>query len=377
MMDLKKEVNNISIKVIGVGGCGVNVIRKLSEHLEGYEDYLSLIMINTDKSELNKGDRSKFRRGINLLGITSNDTSEKNNQSIVRMAIGTSGIGAGAIPEEGERAALESKEEIRKVVRDCDIVVVIAGLGGGTGSGATWVVAQTAKEEGKLVISIAIKPFDFEGPMRKFNADVAQVKLEEVADTTFIISNQKLFDILGKNADLPGAFDLVNKLIITFIQKTASLLNEPSLVNVDFADLKTIIIGKGRGVFSFAETSGDDAASKAAEEAVVNKLLEHGSIKGAGSLLIYIMGNKLSLNDVNGIFDIIKRQVGEKAKIIFGADIEKPGNENDLLTKVSNNKDSIVKVLIIATDFSKEQLLEVEEKKPVKKSLLSSFLNLF
>jgi cell division protein FtsZ len=374
-MSFRKENNHILIKVIGVGGCGVNVIRKLADNLDGYRDYISLAMINTDKSELNKGDKNKIRRGIALLGVIPENNSDFIQDNIYRLAIGDSGIGAGAIPEQGEKAALESKEDIRKIVQDCDIVVVVAGLGGGTGSGAGWVTAQVAKEEGKLVISVAIKPFNFEGQMRKINADKAQSKLEEVSDTTFTISNQRLFEISGKGADLPESFDLVNKLITTFVQKTSILLNEPSLVNVDFADLRTIINSKGRGVFSFAETHGDNAAHKAAEEAIVNKLLEQGSIKGAGSLLVYIIGDRLVLEDVDSIFNIIRKEVGNNVKIIFGANIEKNKNENDLLSNISHNKESSVKILIVATDFSQDisDKFYEEDKKEEKKKKSTFF----
>ena len=315
------------IKVVGVGGGGNNAVnRMISAGVKGVE----FLVFNTDKQALK-----------NSLAETKIQLGEKI----------TKGLGAGANPEVGEQAAEESIDEIREALEGADMVFITAGMGGGTGTGAAPVIADVAKELGLLTVGVVTKPFTFEGRKRAKSAELGINALKGKVDTLVIIPNDRLLSIADKKTSFSQAFEMADDILKQGIQGISDLISVPNLINLDFADVKTIMYDKGVAHMGIGRASGDDRATEAAKLAINSPLLET-SIEGAKSVLLNITaGSDLGIFEVNEAADLIRDCVSEDANIIFGAGIDE------------SLKDE-VKITVIATEFDQYK----DEKKDKKEN---------
>ncbi len=315
------------IKVIGVGGAGCNAVNRMVQYgLQGVE----FIAVNTDKQALsmNKGD-SKIQIGEKL----------------------TKGLGAGADPEIGRKAADESRDLIQEALRGADMVFITAGMGGGTGTGAAPIVAQCAKEMGILTVGVVTKPFTFEGRVRMRNAEAGIENLKPAVDTLITIPNDKLIALVGK-ASLPDALRVADDVLRQGIQGISDLIAVPSMINLDFADVKTIMKEKGMAHMGIGTACGEKRASEAAKQAVESPLLET-SIDGAKGILINITGGPdLSLLEVNEAAELIQQSADPDANIIFGADIDESMGD-------------ALRITVIATGFDKAEVGKTSAQQPL------------
>ncbi|BBB93254.1 MAG TPA: cell division protein FtsZ [Methylomusa anaerophila] len=310
-MDLEEFA---SIKVIGVGGGGNNAVnRMIGSGLQGVE----FITVNTDAQAL----------------ILS--------QAPFRIQIGeklTKGLGAGANPDIGEKAAQESREEIIKTLKGSDMVFITAGMGGGTGTGAAPIVAECAKEVGALTVGVVTRPFTFEGRRRQSQAERGIAKLKEKVDTLITIPNDRLLQVVDKKTSIVDAFHIVDDVLRQGVQGISDLIAVPALINLDFADVKTIMSEAGSALMGIGIGSGENRAIAAVEGAIKSPLLEM-SIDGAkGVLLNFTGGPNTTLFEVNEAADIIAKAADPEATIIFGATIDERFNDE-------------VRVTVIATGF--------------------------
>lgn len=306
-----------NMKVIGVGGAGGNAVnRMIAAGLTGVE----FISVNTDLQALNTC------------------------KAPIRLQIGknlTKGLGAGANPEIGRRAIEEDKDTIFNALKDTDMVFVTAGMGGGTGTGAAPIVAEIAKDLGALTVAIVTKPFLFEGPKRMKRAEEGLAQLKERVDTLIIIPNQRLLSIVSKDTRLNRAFQMADDVLYNATKGISDLISIPGLINLDFADVKTVMSEMGDALMGSAIATGEDRAIEAAQNAIKSPLLEDVSIAGALGLLVNVTGgDDLTLSEVDSAANIIQQAVGEEANIIFGAVID------------DQFKDQI-RVTVIATGFSR------------------------
>jgi cell division protein FtsZ len=306
------------IKVIGVGGGGGNAVnRMVAEGLGGVE----FITVNTDNQALMLSRaKTRVRIGDKL----------------------TRGLGAGGNPEIGRKAAEESADELYEVLRGADMVFIASGMGGGTGTGAAPVVAQIAKELGSLTIGVVTKPFSFEGAKRQQSAEAGIEALKSQVDTLIVIPNDRLLQIASKNSTLQQAFSLADDVLRQGIQGISELITVPALINLDFADVRTIMSEGGAALMAVGRATGDDRAAKAAEAAISSALLDV-TIDGARGILFNITGGgDLSLFEVNSAAAIIKESAHPEVNMIFGAQIdESMGDE--------------VRVTVIATGFEQSR----------------------
>ncbi|MDR5658038.1 cell division protein FtsZ [Serpentinicella sp. ANB-PHB4] len=305
------------IKVIGVGGGGNNAVnRMIDSGLQGVE----FIVVNTDKQALFT---SKAEHKIQI--------GEKL----------TKGLGAGANPEVGKKAAEESREDIHKLLQGSDMVFVTAGMGGGTGTGAAPVVAEIAKELGILTVGVVTKPFMFEGKRRMKNAEAGIQELKNKVDTLVTIPNDRLLQIVEKKTSMLDAFKIADDVLKQGVQGISDLIAVPGLVNLDFADVKTIMLEQGLAHMGIGRASGENRAVEASKQAIQSPLLET-SIEGAKGVLLNITGgSNLSLFEVNEAAELVTQAADDDANIIFGAVI------NEEL------KDEII-ITVIATGFEQE-----------------------
>jgi len=281
------------IIVIGIGGGGNNAVnRMIDEQIAGVE----FIAINTDKQAL------QLSKAPTLMQIGDKITK---------------GLGAGAKPEVGEKAAEESEEEIREAIKGADMVFVTCGMGGGTGTGATPVVARIAKEMGALTVGVVTKPFRFESKTRMNNALAGIEKLKENVDTLIVIPNDKLLEIVDRRTTMPEALKKADAVLQQGIQGITDLINVPSLINLDFADIQTVMIDKGIAHIGIGYGKGDDKALEAVKQAVASPLLET-TISGASHVIINISGD-ITLMDASDAAEYVQDLAGEEANIIFGA----------------------------------------------------------
>lgn len=304
------------IKVIGVGGGGCNAVnRMIEEGLTGIE----FITVNTDAQAL-------------LLSKAS-----------TRVRIGdksTRGLGAGGQPETGRKAAEESAEELYEVLRGADMVFVTAGLGGGTGTGAAPIVAQIAKEIGALTIGVVTKPFTFEGARRLQSAEGGIAKLKEHADTLIVIPNDRLLQIVDKRASLQDAFRTADDVLRQGIQGISELITVPGLINLDFADVRTIMSEGGAALMAVGRASGEDRARIAAEAAISSQLLDI-TIDGARGILFNVTGGpSLTLFEVNQAAAIIKETAHPDVNLIFGAVVDPNMGDEICITVIATGFDS-------------------------------------
>ncbi len=299
------------IKVVGLGGGGCNAVnRMIDEGLTGIE----FISVNTDAQAL------QF------------------SKAKVRVRIGdksTRGLGAGGDPRIGRAAAEESAEEMYEVLKGSDMVFVTAGLGGGTGTGAAPVVAQIAKEIGALTIGVVTRPFTFEGTHRAKAAEQGTTALKEHADTLIIIPNDRLLQIVDKRSGLQDAFKVADDVLRQGIQGISELITIPGLINLDFADVRTIMSEGGAALMAVGQASGEDRALKAAEQAISNQLLDV-TIDGARGILFNVTGGEsLKLFEVNQAAAIIKETAHPDVNLIFGAVIDEKMGENLRITVIA------------------------------------------
>ena len=315
------------IKVIGVGGAGCNAVNRMVQYgLQGVE----FIAVNTDKQALamNKGD-NKIQIGEKL----------------------TKGLGAGADPEIGRKAADESRDLIQEALRGADMVFITAGMGGGTGTGAAPIVAQCAKEMGILTVGVVTKPFTFEGRVRMRNAEAGIENLKPAVDTLITIPNDKLISLVGK-ASLPDALRVADDVLRQGIQGISDLIAVPAMINLDFADVKTIMKEKGMAHMGIGTAAGEKRASEAAKQAVESPLLET-SIDGAKGILMNITGGPdLSLLEVNEAAELIQQSADPDANIIFGADIDESMGDT-------------LRITVIATGFDKAEVGKPGAQQPL------------
>ncbi|AGM25228.1 cell division protein FtsZ [Spiroplasma chrysopicola] len=302
-----------SIKVIGVGGGGNNAVNRMIEAgVQGVE----FIVANTDAQIISV---SKSKNKI----VLGKETSK--------------GLGAGANPDVGRQAAIESTDEIREALKDADMVFVAAGMGGGTGTGAAPIIAKIAKEAGALTVGIITTPFSFEGRARNSYAIQGTEELRKYVDSLIIISNDRLLEVIG-GVPLKDSFKEADNILRQGVQTITDLIAVPSLINLDFADIKTVMRNKGNALFGIGIGSGKDKAIEAANKAIISPLLE-ASIRGAKDAIINVTGgNTLTLNDANDAVDIVKQAIGGEVNIIFG-------------TAVNEHLDDEMIVTVIATGF--------------------------
>lgn len=290
---------NAVIKVIGLGGAGGNAVDyMMQEAIDGVE----FAVANTDAQALKKSKAS----------------------IIVQLGIGmTKGLGAGANPDIGEQAAQEDREKLREVLTGSDMIFITAGMGGGTGTGAAPVVAELAKEMGILTVAIVTRPFSFEGKMRMQVADEGIRKLAQHVDSLITIPNNKLLSVLGKSVSLLNAFKAANNVLYGAVQGIADLITRPGLINVDFADVRTVMSEMGMAMMGTAIARGENRASKAAEAAIASPLLEDIDLTGARGVLVNITaGLDLSIGEFEEVGELIKRFTSENATVVVGTVID-------------------------------------------------------
>ena len=306
------------IKVVGVGGGGCNAVnRMIDEGLQGIE----FICINTDAQALQL------------------------SKAPTRVRIGdktTRGLGSGGNPETGQKAAEESAEELYEVLKGSDMVFVTAGLGGGSGTGAAPIIAQIAKEVGALTIGVVTRPFTFEGSRRNANAEAGANKLKEHVDTLIVIPNDRLLSIVDKRASLNDAFRKADDVLRQGIQGISELITVPGLINLDFADVRTIMSEGGAALMAVGVASGEDRARLAAEQAIASELLDI-TINGARGILFNVTGGtNLTLYEVNQAAAIIRETAHPDVNLIFGAVVD-PDMKDDL------------RITVIATGFERSR----------------------
>ena len=304
------------IKVVGVGGVGGAAINRMIE--AGVEN-VEFVAINTDAQALH---HSKADHKIHIGKET------------------TRGLGAGADPKIGQQAAEESTAEIRKALEGADMVFVTLGAGGGTGSGAGHIVAKEAKDMGALVVGFATKPFAFEGDKRRRNAEEAITKLRDAVDTLIIIPNDRLLQTIDRNTPLMEAFKVADDVLRQGVQGISDLITVHGLINLDFADVKTVMINAGSALMGIGRASGDDRAVKAAQQAIESPLLEV-SIDGARGILFNVIGgDDLAMHEINTAAETITTAADPEANIIFGATINPELNGELIITVVATGFDA-------------------------------------
>ncbi|MEX0893300.1 MAG: cell division protein FtsZ [Gemmatimonadota bacterium] len=312
-------VQNAKMKVIGVGGGGGNAInRMIDEDLEGVE----FLSVNTDSQSL------------------------KLNKAPIKVQIGkklTRGLGAGARPEIGRQAIEESREEMAEYLAGADLVFITAGMGGGTGTGAAPVIAEIAREMGALTIGIVTRPFLFEGKKRMRQADMGLAELKRCADTVIVVPNERLLSVVGKGTSFRDALKKADEVLLHATQGISDLIHVTGDVNVDFADVRTVMQSRGPALMGSGFGTGENRAVEAAQEAISSPLLDNVTIEGAAGVLINITGGMdLTIDEVTTIASIIQEAAGDESEIIFGA-VHDPSLEGK------------VRCTVIATGLEKEE----------------------
>jgi len=318
VFELEETVaRNARMKVTGIGGGGGNAVnRMIQERLSGVE----FISINTDAQALlhNRAD-SKIQIGKKL----------------------TRGLGAGARPEIGRQAIEENRDDVLHAVENADLVFVTCGMGGGTGTGAAPIVAQLARDVGALTVGIVTKPFLFEGRKRMRQAEIGIAEMRKHVDTMIVVPNERLLAVVGKNVPFQDALKKADEVLLHATQGISTLISVTGLVNVDFADVRTVMQNGGSALMGTGIGRGDDRAIEAAQQAIASPLLDNVSINGSTGVLVNITGGEdLTLGEVNQISEIIHDAAGDQAEIIFGA-VHDAAMQGE------------VRVTVIATGFDK------------------------
>lgn len=347
------ENNIVKIKVLGAGGAGGNAINDMiSAGVSGVE----FIAANTDAQDLGK------------------------SLADVRIQLGeklTRGLGAGANPEIGKQSAEEDLEKLKQLLEDTDMLFITAGMGGGTGTGSSPVIAKIAKELGVLTVGIVTKPFGFEGGKRRANAEKGIEELKEFVDSLVVIPNDKLFELPDKTITLQNAFKEANNILKIGIKGVADLMIGNGLINLDFADIKTTIQNSGIAVLGFGEGEGENRAIKATEKALMSPLLEK-SISGASKILLNIAGSSdLTLMEAQSIANIVKDAAGKSADdVMFGVNLNEDLKDGIQVTIIANNfvdtvekNEPFINVAINKTEEQKEESKEDAEEKRIELDL--------
>ncbi|MDP2603368.1 MAG: cell division protein FtsZ [Deltaproteobacteria bacterium] len=320
------------IKVIGIGGGGGNAVNT---------------MIGAKLS------------GVDFMTANTDAQSLEESLAPIRIQLGnlvTKGLGAGANPEIGRRAAMEDQERIREYLEGADMIFITAGMGGGTGTGGAPVIAQVAREVGALTVGVVTKPFIFEGKKRLRQAEQGIEELKRTVDTLIVIPNQRLLSIAAKTTTMLEAFHKADDVLLQAVRGISDLIITPGLINLDFADVRTVMAEMGLALMGAASASGENRAIEAAQKAISSPLLEDISIQGARGVLINITGGPdLCLHEVNEAASMIQEEAHEDANIIFGAVIDE------------NIKDEI-RITVIATGFGEDKV----EVKPVSAPLVAT-----
>ncbi len=318
VFELEETVSqNARMKVAGVGGGGGNAVnRMIDEHLTGVE----FISINTDAQAL------------------------LHNKADVKVQIGkklTRGLGAGARPEIGRQAIEENRDDVLRVLEGADLVFVTCGMGGGTGTGAAPTISQLARDVGALTVGIVTKPFLFEGRKRMRQAEIGISEMRKRVDTMIVVPNERLLAVVGKNVPFQQALKKADEVLLHGTQGISTLISVTGLVNVDFADVRTVMQNGGSALMGTGTGRGEDRAITAAQEAISSPLLDNVSIGGSTGVLVNIAGGEdLTLGEVNQISDVIHEAAGDQAEIIFGA-VHDAAMEGE------------VRITVIATGFDK------------------------
>ncbi len=328
------------ISVIGIGGAGGNAVNTMiNEKIEN----IDFLVANTDGQALS---RSLTSRQIQL------------GKNI------TLGLGAGSDAETGKKAADESIEEIIAELSDVNMLFITTGMGGGTGSGAAPVIAKAAREKGILTVAVVTKPFDFEGRKRMEVAENSLSLLKEHVDTLIVIPNQNLFKIANEKTTFAEAFKMADDVLYQGICGITNLITNPGMINLDFADIKTVMGNMGKAMMGTGESSGENRAKNAAQAALNNPLLDNTNIKGAKSILLNIQGGPdMALFEVDEAASKIRNEVDENANIIFGSSID-------------NNLEGIIKVSVVATGINKEEDMNDSKNKIFEDEIISNGLNI-
>jgi len=323
------------IKVLGVGGAGCNALnRMISSNMEGVE----FIAVNTDAQALGK------------------------NRADTKLQIGrelTRGKGAGAVPEKGKQAALESKDSLVQVLEGSDLIFITAGMGGGTGTGAAPVVAELAKNTGALVVGIVTHPFKFEGLKRAANARQGIDELRDKVDALIVVQNEKLLEIVGNDTAFEDAFLTADSILNQATKGISDLIIRDGLINLDMEDVKTVMTGMGDAIMGIGTASGPSRAVMAATLAISSPLLDDVKINGAKGVLINFSGGRdLKLSEVNEAAEIIRQEAGDNANIIFGTVIDPEMNDEIQITVIatgfnSNTSSTQSEVFTVGEDFGR------------------------
>ncbi|HNZ83072.1 MAG: cell division protein FtsZ [Sedimentibacter sp.] len=336
-----------NIKVIGVGGGGNNAVNRM---IDAGVRGVNFISVNTDKQHLSTSKaETKFQIGQKL----------------------TNGLGAGSKPEIGEKAAEENKQDIAELVEGADMVFITAGMGGGTGTGAAPIIADIAKSMGILTVAVVTKPFMFEGRCRMKNAEMGLKRLKENIDTLVVIPNDKLLEITDKKTTMLEAFAMADDVLRQGIQGISDLIAIPAIMNLDFADVETIMAGQGLAHMGIGQATGENRALNAVKQAIQSPLLET-SINGARGVLVNITGGiSMGIHEVNEAAKLIEEAADPEANLIYGANIDEALGDT-------------VKITVIATGFGESkakkpegEAAESNEKKPESPFdfTIPSFLN--
>ncbi|MBR3116804.1 MAG: cell division protein FtsZ [Bacilli bacterium] len=327
------EIDQLAkIKVIGVGGGGNNAVNRMIESgVKGVE----FVVANTDLQVLNS------------------------SKADVKIQLGTTGLGAGADPEVGRRAAEDSKEEITNVLKGSDMVFVTCGMGGGTGTGAAPVIAEIAQDLGALTVGIVTKPFSWEGKPRSRHAEEGLEKLKEHVDTLIIIPNDRLREIIDKTTPMTEAFKEVDNVLRLGVQSISDLIAVTGLVNLDFADVKTVMSNKGAALIGIGVATGENRAVEAAKQSVSSPLLET-DIRGATDAIINITGGtNLSLFEVEDAVEVIREASGTDINTIFGAVINESLGDDIIVTVIATGFDENKEML---QDSMIEQVIDMKDE---------------
>lgn len=356
-MDL--EYNQVAkIKVFGIGGAGCNAVnRMVEEGVQGVEFYVA----NTDMQDLNK---SPVENKI-ILGRET-----------------TRGLGAGANPEMGRKAALENEEEIREAMSGADMVFITAGMGGGTGTGASPLFAKIAKEMGALTVGIVTKPFSFEGPRRMAQAEAGLGQLSEFIDSLIIVSNNQLLQVIGR-IPFVEAFKEADNVLRQGVQTITDLIAVPAMINLDFADVRSVMEGQGSALIGIGISQGDNKAQEAAQKAIQSPLLE-AQINGAKKAIVNVTGGaNISIYDANDAVEYIREAAGNDIDIIFGVAINEKIGESIIVTVIATGFD-LPKIKVpsqakpsvkVANKITEEIKKEAEEDEEDNSGIPSFFLS--
>lgn len=333
---MESQQDNAVIKVVGVGGGGGNAVEHmLAENIDGVE----FICANTDAQAL------------------------KNSNAKLLIQLGdelTKGLGAGANPQIGREAAEEDREHIKDILRGADMVFITAGMGGGTGTGAAPVFAQIAKELGILTVAVVTKPFSFEGKQRALAAEEGIRRLAEHVDSLITIPNNKLLSVLGKNISLLNAFKAANNVLLGAVKGISDLITRPGLINVDFADVRTVMSEMGMAMMGTGTASGEQRARQAAEAAIASPLLEDVNFSGARGILVNITaGPDMSIGEFEEVGDVVKEFISDDATVVVGTVID-PDMTDEL------------RVTVIVTGLGDVRQRQVQQQAPARARLMET-----